>query len=507
MKTLKTLLLVFAAQSLLSASGHSATALIVSGSNAGTNSLADGESHDPDWYPATYNLTVNTFYMDKYPVTKALWDEVYDWAISNGYSFDNIGGGKDADHPVHTVNWHDALKWCNARSEREDLPPVYTVNESVYRSGRSNNVVQTSAAGYRLPTDAEWEYAARGGLTSRNFPWGNEIRHSRANYYSALSYGYDTSGTQGYHPSHDAGGAPYTSPVGSFEANAFGLHDMAGNVWEWCFDSHPSNPWRRIGRGGSWVSHAIGCRLGYRYPLSPNSAGHHVGFRTVRSTGKQDQTIAFAPIPDQIATNVLELAATADSGLPVSFTVSPDTVVTADATTLSFVGSGYVTVTAEQPGDDTWNAAPPVSHTFAVLTEEGFVDANGNNVCDDWEALHWPGGDAPATVTIRGIEMTLREVFVAGLDPFDDILFEILAMVRQDDGEEGVLALTFAAATNVPGRLSSRAYAVQAKSHLAYQADWDVLIGNIAPTGATMRVEFSDPAPPPRFYRLRVRLP
>lgn len=261
--------------------------LIPGGTNAGTNPLADGESHDPDWYPATYNLTVSSFYMDKYEVTKALWDEVYSWAITNGYSFDNAGSGKAANHPVHTVNWYDVVKWCNARSQKEGRPPVYTVNGAVYKAGQSNDVVQTTAVGYRLPTDVEWEYAARGGATSRRFPWSDsdEIQHARVNYYSSSGNSYDTSPTRGYHPTYTNEPWPYTSPVGSFAANSYGLHDMAGNMGEWCFNGSGDS---RSYRGGCWWHSADGCRVGYRFIANPAAGVDNadIGFRATLPPGQ-----------------------------------------------------------------------------------------------------------------------------------------------------------------------------------------------------------------------------
>ncbi len=256
----------------LQASVPSGMALIPGGTNSG---------NAPDF--GAYSLTVSPFYMDRYPVTKALWDEVYTWAIANGYSFDNRGAGKAANHPVHTVNWYDVVKWCNARSQKEGRPAVYAVNGAVYKTGRHNNVVQTSVAGYRLPADTEWEYAARGGVSGRRFPWGDSIQHARANYYSdSLDSYYDTSPTQGYHPTYNMGDYPYTSPVGSFAANGYGLYDMAGNLFEWCFDWHPLYVGStRVVRGGSWRSLAAFSRVGYRDSLWPAGAYADFGFRTV----------------------------------------------------------------------------------------------------------------------------------------------------------------------------------------------------------------------------------
>ncbi len=247
--------------------------LISGGTNAGT---------DPDL--GAYSLTVSAFYIDRYEVTKALWDEVYNWAIANGYSFDNSGSGKAANHPVHTVNWYDAVKWCNARSQKEGRPAVYTVNGVVYKTGRADNVFQSSAAGYRLPTDLEWHYAARGGVANRRFPWedSDTIQHARANYNSYCLYSFDTSPTRGYHPTYATGGFPYTSPVGSFSPNGYGLYDMAGNVWEWCIEWYPGlEGSSRVIRSGSWGFYSINCRVTDRYHGYPDDANHTRGFRVV----------------------------------------------------------------------------------------------------------------------------------------------------------------------------------------------------------------------------------
>ncbi|MCU0856993.1 MAG: formylglycine-generating enzyme family protein [Pontiellaceae bacterium] len=243
---------------------------IPAGVNSGANPLAAGESYDPSWYPATYSLTnASPFYMDRTEVTKAQWDTVYNWAITNGYIFDNAGSGKASTHPVHTVSWYDCVKWCNARSQMEGRTPCYNL---------SDWICNFSANGYRLPTNVEWEYAVRGGLSGKRFPWGDTITHSQANYYSSNGYAYDISPTRNYHPSYATGDFPYTSPAGSFSANGYGLYDMAGNVWEWCNTASGSY---RYYRGGSWCYSAYLARCGYAFWIDPDSARYYFGFRSV----------------------------------------------------------------------------------------------------------------------------------------------------------------------------------------------------------------------------------
>ncbi|VGO13719.1 Serine/threonine-protein kinase pkn1 [Pontiella desulfatans] len=239
-----------------------------------------------------HSVYVNGFYMGKTEVTKAQWDEVYKWAIANGYSFDHAGSGKASNHPVHTVSWYDVVKWCNARSEKENKTPCY--NLSTWSCNYNAN-------GYRLPTEAEWEKAARGNLSGKRFPWGDTIQHTRANYISSTSYSYDASSTRGDHPTYHDGVSPYTSPVGSFAPNGYGLYEMAGNEWEWCGDwydgayygtSPSSNPRgassgsRRVLRGGCYGNSANLCRAANRFFNRPGFAPRTVGFRVVLPPGQ-----------------------------------------------------------------------------------------------------------------------------------------------------------------------------------------------------------------------------
>ena len=255
-----------------------------------------------------HTVSVSAFYMDKYEVTKSLWDKVYQWATNHGYSFNYAGSGKASTHPVQTIDWYDAVKWCNARSEKEGWTPAYYTSAAqadVYRTGQTN--VQTDwvnwSSGYRLPTEAEWERAARGGASGHRFPWPDvdTITHTQANYYSFYSYSYDISETRGYHPTFDDGVFPYTSPIGSFGANGYGLYDMAGNVWEWCWDWYsstyydsspgtdprgPTSGSQRVIRGGSWYNSALDSRTAYRNYLTPDNGFFNFGFRSVLPPGQ-----------------------------------------------------------------------------------------------------------------------------------------------------------------------------------------------------------------------------
>jgi sulfatase modifying factor 1 len=250
----------------------------------------------------TRTVTLDAFYMGKYEVTKAEWDEVRAWGLSNGYTDLVAGSGKASNHPVQTISWYMMLKWCNARSQKEGLTPVYYTNDAqttIYKTGSvdvTKAQVKWAATGYRLPTEAEWEKAARGGADGMRFPWtdSDAVSHDKANFNNTGKEPYQ-SGPTGYHASfYDKNERVHTSPVGYFLPNDYELYDMSGNIAEYCWDrdgddtgerTNPKGPdlgAYRIIRGGSWLNQASVARVAFRSRDNPKNPAVHYGFRVVR---------------------------------------------------------------------------------------------------------------------------------------------------------------------------------------------------------------------------------
>ena len=203
-----------------------------------------------------------------------------------------VGGRDMSDDPMVEISWYGAASYCNWRSSEGGKESCYNL---------STWECDFTKKGYRLPTEAEWEYAARGGEHSPyyRFPWGDTINHDYANYKANSSaYSYDTSPytTWFFHPTWNDGIYPYTSVVGSFSPNGYGLYDMAGNVWEWCNDWYdsdyydtspydnpqgPASGSKRVLRGGSWYFNAYYCRVAFRNHVIPVNRIFNRGFRIV----------------------------------------------------------------------------------------------------------------------------------------------------------------------------------------------------------------------------------
>ncbi len=277
------------------------------------NNFYNTATNDPDITIANpTNVYVSAFYMDVNLVSSNQWAAVYSYATSNGYTFHALSkegtnpGAKAGNNPVLTVDWYDCVKWCNARSQQAGLTPVYFTDAGmtqIYTNGETDAIYPNWAAtGYRLPTEAEWEKAARGGLVGNRFPWGNIITESQANYYAfPAGYSYDLGPYSGNNTNYDSGSA-YTSPVGSFAPNGYGLYDMAGNVFEWCWDWYATPPYPagsaylggtdpsgpdgpltyRIVRGGGWANSAAVVRCACRAGDQPYSYSIDTGFRCVK---------------------------------------------------------------------------------------------------------------------------------------------------------------------------------------------------------------------------------
>jgi formylglycine-generating enzyme required for sulfatase activity len=230
-----------------------------------------------------HQVTVNSFSMGKYEVTQAEYEAV----MGSNPSF--FKGGR---LPVEQVSWYDAIEYCNKRSENERLSPAYTINKVRVDPNNTNDndnvkwqvTWNKNASGYRLPTEAEWEYSCRAGMTGP-FNTGSNITTAQANYDGNYPYNNNAKGTY----------REKTTDVGSFAANRWGLHDMHGNVYEWCWDwygtypvSAQSNPdgavsgVYRVIRGGSWGDYAQYLRSADRGYGAPSDRSRNLGFRLVR---------------------------------------------------------------------------------------------------------------------------------------------------------------------------------------------------------------------------------
>jgi formylglycine-generating enzyme required for sulfatase activity len=226
----------------------------------GTFQMGTASGGESDERPV-HTVTVKSFYMGKYEVTQREWQAI----MGN-----NPSRFKGDNFPVESVSWFDAIEYCNKLSIKEGLTPTY-------RGSGDNITCDWNANGYRLPTEAEWEYAAKGGIKD----------------YLVYEYsGGNNVGTVAWYGDNSGNG---THPVGTKAANSLGIYDMSGNVWEWCWDRYgnytsgsqndprgPSSGADRVLRGGSWGNSAADVRSACRSVNTPSRRSNYFGFRLVR---------------------------------------------------------------------------------------------------------------------------------------------------------------------------------------------------------------------------------
>ncbi len=235
-----------------------------------------------------HEVTVSAFYMDPYEVTQKDYQEIMGENPSH-FEGDTL--------PVENVTWYDAVWYCNALSESKGLTPVYTIEGDTVSWDRS-------ADGYRLPTEAEWEYAARAGTTTI-YNFGDQVHSDYTNFEGSYPYLIEENYLSRSNPdvvtSTNRG---ETIAVDSLAPNAFGLYNMHGNVAEWCFDYYgeydllnttdPAGAVSgslRVNRGGSYNDFGKHLRSAYRSATNPIDADQNLGFRICRNAGAIEETV------------------------------------------------------------------------------------------------------------------------------------------------------------------------------------------------------------------------
>jgi len=237
-----------------------------------------------------HRVRLGPFWLDAAPVTNRQFQRFVE-QTQHETDAERLGSSQVFDRKTGTWNEVAGTNWRHP--ETPDSSLVGRENHPVVHVTWRDAVAYAAWAHKRLPTEAEWEFAARGGLSDCIFPWGRELNPDGRHL---------ANGWQGHYPQQDLGHDGYrgTSPVKQFPPNRFGLHDMAGNVWNWCSDwyaadhygaSLPANPRgpasgdERVRRGGSWLSapnYGDALRVAFRGYALPTKSTNHTGFRCAR---------------------------------------------------------------------------------------------------------------------------------------------------------------------------------------------------------------------------------
>lgn len=231
------------------------------------------------------SITIPDFYIGRYEITQKEWIEVMG---SNPSNF------KDDNLPVEMVSWYDCIEYCNKRSIKEGLKSYYNIdknkkdpnNTSEYDNLKWTVTINEGANGYRLPTEVEWEYAARGGQKKKSYTYSGSNNIDEVAWFWQNSGDKVLTGYWNYQTIEN--NHCKTKPVGSKAPNELGLYDMSGNVREWCWDWYGeylvnNNGTDRVCRGGGWLGGDFVCESTHRSFMVPDRKGRDLGLRVCRS--------------------------------------------------------------------------------------------------------------------------------------------------------------------------------------------------------------------------------
>lgn len=235
-------------------------------------------------------VAVASFYLGRHEVTQREWT-----ALMGG----NPSRFPGDDLPVETVSWYDCVEYCNRRSLAEGLTPAYHIDRTTRDPDNTNPLddvkwtvtLDPRANGYRLPTEAEWEYAASGGQRTRGYAFSGDDAVDRVAWYFANSGDHPLTGAWSWPAIEQNHNRP--KPVGSKPPNELGLYDLSGNVREWCWNAYAEEPsigtepkggsGGRVWRGGGWLGADFCCAPFFRAGFEASGKGADQGFRVCRN--------------------------------------------------------------------------------------------------------------------------------------------------------------------------------------------------------------------------------